>query len=159
MSGELILEKRRGTLPALILGCLGTLALGLVLLRLLPIRDGGTRGAAAALLGYVVFRALYPALEQVFGGKSGDADTWTVTPDTLYLGEKAIPRAGIRQVYCWPRRNALGQAGTGWVVNIETARGHTVLRSLSRGEDAKRSAAQLRAMVTALGYGSSWREE
>ena len=100
-----------------------------------------------------------PALRGLFPGRCGPAGIWRVTPDTLYLNGTAISRAGIRQVYCWPNRDALGHAGTGWPVNIETDRGHHVLRSLTRGEEAERSARQLQAMVTALGYGSSWRDQ
>ena len=116
----------------------------------------GTVSTCEALLSSTVAFALYPALSCLFPEKTGPAGTWTVTPDTLYLNETAIPRSSIRQIYCWPNRNALGQAGAGWTVNIETDRGHHLLRTLTKGEDAKRSARQLRAMVAALGYGSRW---
>ena len=159
MSGELLLETKRWqqVLPALLLSCALTLAAALACLRYLPAQSGTARAAVAALLGYVLFRALYPALCGLFPQK-GEAGAWTVTEDALDLNGTRIPRSAIRQVYCWPNRNALGQAGTGWTVNIETDRGHHVLRSLTAGEDADRSARQLRAMVTALGYESSWRE-
>lgn len=156
MSGELLLKTKSGALPALALSCLLTAGLALVFLRYLPLQSGLARGAAAALLAYVLFRVLYPALSCLFPEKTDPAGTWTVTPDTLYLNETAIPRSSIRQIYCWPNRNALGQAGAGWTVNIETDRGHHLLRTLTKGEDAKRSARQLRAMVAALGYGSRW---
>ena len=84
--------------------------------------------------------------------------SWRVTPDTLYLGETAIPRSSIRQVYCWPNRDALGHKGTGWTINIETTGKNQVLRSLTEGEDLERSVQQLRAMVVALGYGDRWEE-
>ncbi len=159
MSGELLLKTRSRALPALALSCALTAVLALVFLRYVPLPSGLARGGAAALLAYVLFRVLYPALSSLFPEKTGPAGTWTVTPDTLYLNETAISRSSIRQIYCWPNRNALGQAGIGWTVNIETDRGHHLLRTLTGGEDAKRSARQLRAMVVALGYGSRWAED
>lgn len=158
MSGELLLETRGKTLPALGLSCLLTAGAALVFLRRLPLSGGAARGAAAALLAYVLFRILYPALRRLLPGRAAAAGTWTVTPETLYLNGTAIPREEIRQVYCWPNRDALGHAGGGWTVNLETDGGHHVLRTLSEGADADRSVRQLRAMVVALGYGSCWKE-
>lgn len=159
MSGELLIKTKnwRQILPALLLSCALTLAAALACLRYLPIQAGAAWSAGAALLGYVLFRALYPAICGMFPQR-GAAGTWTVTEEDLDLNGTRIPRSTIRQIYCWPNRNALGQTGTGWIVNIETDRGHHVLRSLTAGEDAERSVRQLRAMVTALGYESSWRE-
>ena len=156
-SGELLIKTRTGTLPAVLVSALLTLAVAVAVLRFLPLKGAGV-GGAAALLGYILFRVLYPAVESQLPAKSGGAGTWRVTEETLYLNEKAIPRSEIRQIYCWPNRNALGQSGAGWTVNIETSRGrHHVLRSLTKGDDAARSEEQLRAMVTALGFERSWK--
>lgn len=157
MSGELLLESKKGVLPALALSCLLTLGLALVCLRFMRLPESGVlRGGAGALLAYVLFRVLYPAVNDLFSGGLDARGTWRVTEDTLYLNDTAIPRASIRQVYCWPNRNALGQTRAGWTVNIETDRGHKVLRSATRGEEAKRAERQLRAMVAALGFGAQW---
>lgn len=159
MSGELLLEKRGRVLPALALSVLVTAGVVLLCMRYAPRGKSAVLAAGGALLAYVLFRALYPAMESLFPGSRDAGGTWRVTEETLYLNDRAIPRREIRQVYCWPNRNALGQRGTGWTVNLETDRGHTVLRSLTGGAEAERSAAQLRAMVIALGFGAAWREE
>lgn len=158
MSGELLLEKKTRSLPALVLSLLVTAGTALALLRYAPLEKGAALAAGSALLAYVLFRILYPAMCALFPARPDPAGVWTVTPETLDLNGTVIPRSAIRQVYCWPNRNALGQKGTGWTVNLETNRGHYILRSLTQGEDAARSAAQLRAMVIALGYGANWRE-
>lgn len=157
MSGELLLESRKGALPALALSCLLTLGIALVCLRFLHLPESGVlRGAAGAFLAYVLFRVLYPAMNELLSGGPDARGTWRVTEDTLYLNEEAIPRSSIRQVYCWPNRNALGQTQAGWTVNIELDRGHRVLRSRSKGGEAEYARRQLRAMVVALGCGSRW---
>lgn len=159
MSGELLLDSRKGLLPALALSCLLTLGVALLCLRLVRLPESGMlRGAAGCLLGYVVFRVLYPAMNDLFSRGTGSRGTWRVTEDTLYLNDRAIPRSSIRQVYCWPNRNALGQTGKGWTVNLELDRGHRVLRSRTGGGEVEHAARQLRAMVVALGYGSAWQE-
>ena len=71
MSGELLLESRKGTLPALLLSCLATAGLALVFVRRLPLQGGLARGGVAALLAYVLFRVLYPALRGLFPGRRG----------------------------------------------------------------------------------------
>lgn len=158
MSGELLLKTRswRQMLPGLVLAA--AIAAGVTLLAMQYLSlTGIARGAAAAAIAYVLFRVLYPVCTRLFSrGTSAQAGTWRVTEDTLYLNETAIPRAGIRQVHCWPNRDALGHAGAGWTVNIETTGKNYLLRSLTEGEDLERSVRQLRAMVTALGYGSRW---
>ena len=110
----------------------------------------------AALTAYVLFRVLYPIFDQAFSkGERGEGGTWRVTPDTLYLNDAAIPRNTIKMVHCWPNRDALGHAGTGWTVNIETTGKNQLLRSV---EGDARSVRQLYALVDALGYRSQWRE-
>ena len=161
MSGELLIKTRswRQTVPAVVLACAAAVALSLLFARFVPLEGGLARGAVLALVAYVLFRVLYPVCTRLFtGGTEARAGTWRVTEDTLYLNDLAIPRSSIRQVHCWPNRDALGHAGTGWTVNIETTGQNQLLRSLTEGADAARSAEQLRALVEALGYGGRWQE-
>ena len=160
MSGELLIKTRswRQVLPGLILAAAAAAGLTFLAMQRISL-TGLAQGAVAALIAYVIFRVLYPMCTQLFSrGTEAQAGTWRVTPDTLYLGETAIPRSSIRQVYCWPNRDALGHKGTGWTINIETTGKNQVLRSLTEGEDLERSVRQLRAMVVALGYGDRWEE-
>lgn len=161
MSGELLLEKKTGGRYAitLLLSCAATGVLTWVALSRLHM-EGLALTVTAALLCYILFRVLYPAVSQLTGkGEGGSTVTWTVTADALVLGSHAIPRSSIKQVHCWPNRDALGHAEPGWTVNIETEGKNQVLRSLKEGEDVERSARQLRALVIALGYQSRWPEE
>lgn len=161
MSGELLIKNHIGrqTVPAVLLACAGAIALTLLIARFWPMENSFARGAVLALLAYVLFRVFYPVCTDLFSkGKAGSGGTWRVTEDTLYLNNLAIPRSTIKMVHCWPNRDALGNGGTGWTVNIETTGKNHVLRSLTQGADAERSAQQLRAMVIALGYGSQWPE-
>lgn len=160
MSGELIVKTNswRQTLPGLVLACAAAAVLTFLFIRNLSL-TGLARGAVAALVAYVLFRVLYPVCTKLFGkGTGNQAGTWRVTADTLYLNDLAIPRSSIRQVYCWPNRDALGHTGAGWTINIETTGKNQVLRSLTEGEDLERSVGQLRALVEALGYSSRWEE-
>ena len=161
MSGELLLKNNGGrqTVPAVVLACVGALALSLLFARYTPLENDLARGAVLALLAYVLFRVFYPVCADLFSkGEANRPGTWRVTEDTLYLNDTVIPRSTIKMVHCWPNRDALGHGGTGWTVNIETTGKNHVLRSLTQGADAERSAQQLRAMVIALGYGSRWPE-
>ena len=158
MSGELLLKTHswRQVLPGVLL-CAAVAAVGTFLCLQFLSLTGFARGAVAAFIAYVLFRVLYPVCTGLFSrGKAASAGTWRVTPDTLYLNDTAIPRASIRQVHCWPNRDALGHAGAGWTVNIETTGKNHLLRTLTEGEDVDRSVRQLRAMVVALGYGGRW---
>lgn len=159
MSGELTLEKTNwmGTLLAVLLACAVTVVLMLLFLPRLGL-TGFSRGAVAALGAYVIFRLLYPMTASLFPGNKEET-TWTVTADKLVLGQREIPLDTIKMVHCWPNRDALGQQGSGWTVNIETTGKNQLLRSCTKEQDAKESARQLRALVIALGYGSAWAEE
>ena len=159
MSGELTLEKTNwmGTLLAVLLACAATVVLMLLFLPHLGL-TGFARGAVAALGAYVIFRLLYPMTAGMFPG-GREETTWMVTADKLVLGQTEIPLDTIKTVHCWPNRDALGQKGSGWTVNIETTGKNALLRSCTKEQEAKQSARQLRALVTALGYGSAWAEE
>ena len=158
MSGELLLKNHswRQVLPGLLLAAAAAAGVTFWALQYLPL-EGLAQAAVAALIAYVLFRVLYPVCTGLFSkGQTASAGTWRVTEDTLYLNDTAIPRSSIRQVHCWPNRDALGHAGAGWTVNSETTGKNHLLRTLTEGADADRSIRQLRAMVVALGYGSQW---
>lgn len=158
MSGELLLKNHswRQVLPGLLLAAAAAAGVTFWALQYLPL-EGLAQAAVAALIAYVLFRVLYPVCTGLFSkGQTASAGTWRVTEDTLYLNDTAIPRSSIRQVHCWPNRDALGHTGAGWTVNIETTGKNHLLRTLTEGADADRSIRQLRAMVVALGYGSQW---
>ena len=158
MSGELLLKNHswRQVLPGLLLAAAAAAGVTFWALQYLPL-EGLAQAAVAALIAYVLFRVLYPVCTVLFSkGQTASAGTWRVTEDTLYLNDTAIPRSSIRQVHCWPNRDALGHTGAGWTVNIETTGKNHLLRTLTEGADADRSIRQLRAMVVALGYGSQW---
>ena len=161
MSGELILENNgrwKQTVPAVLVTCLLAGGLLALCLRRLSLKGMGL-AITAALLAYVLFRVLYPVFAQLFAkGERGQAGTWRVTPDTLYLNDLAIPRDTIKMVHCWPNRDALGHPGAGWTVNIETTGKNQLLRSLTEGEEVDHAVRQLRALVVALGYGAQWQE-
>ena len=161
MSGELLLEKKTGGRYAvtLLLACAAAGVLTWLVLSRLHM-EGLALTVTAALLCYVLFRVLYPAVSQLIGkGEGGRTVTWTVTADALVLDGQSISRSSIKQVHCWPNRDALGHTEAGWTVNIETQGKNQVLRSLKEGENVERSARQLRALVIALGYQSRWPEE
>ena len=162
MSGELILENNgrwKQTVPAVLVTCLLAGGLLALCLRRLSLKGMGL-AITAALLAYVLFRVLYPVFAQLFAkGERGQAGTWRVTPDTLYLNDLAIPRDTIKMVHCWPNRDSLGFSTPGWTVNIETDGKNQVLRTLTEGSPAETSAALLRELVVALGYGRSWPED
>lgn len=140
MSGELTIQERslKAELATLLLSGAAAAALTLVLFRFLRV-GGPTAGAAGALSAYVAYRVLYGALNP----STSRRIAWALTDAELCLDGKTIPRASVRGVYCWPNRDALGHTRPGWVVNIETGRRNTLLRS----EDAQ----ALETLVRALG--------
>lgn len=164
MSGELLLENEswwKSRLPAAVLAALVSALLCWAAAPLLNRwhMTGLTRQVTVALLALILWWAVYPVISRAFPGRGQNRRTaWTLTADTLLLGDVSIPLDEIKMVHCWPNRSALGTAGAGWTVNIETAGKNRVLRSLTRGEDSEQSARLLRELVTALGYGSQWRE-
>ena len=161
MSGELMLKKSEGGryVLTLLLACAAAGVLTWIALSRLHM-GGLALTVTAALLCYVLFRVLYPAVSQLLGkGEAVRTVTWTVTGDALVLDGRNIPLDSIKQVHCWPNRDALGHSEPGWTVNIETTGKNQVLRSLKEGENVERSARQLRALVIALGYQSRWPEE
>lgn len=161
MSGELMLKKSDSGryVLTLLLACAAAGVLTWIALSRLHM-EGLALTVTAALLCYVLFRVLYPAVSQLLGkGEAVRTVTWTVTGGTLVLDGRNIPLDSIKQVHCWPNRDALGHSEPGWTVNIETTGKNQVLRSLKEGENVERSARQLRALVIALGYQSRWPEE
>ena len=160
MSGELILDQ--GSWGRTLFALAGSIVLSLAVTFLTVSRlsmKGLSLAVVAALMAYVLFRLLYPMFIGMFPNQKERTLVWIVTPETLTLDETVILRSTIKMVHCWPNRDALGHAGKGWTVNIETTGKNQLLRSLPEGEAAVRSAAQLRALVIALGYGSQWTEE
>ena len=157
MSGELILENRGlgRILPVLLLSGAGAAVVSGVLLSLVHLQ-GGALAVTAALVAYVLFRVLYPAVGGMLPGGGTQTVIWRMTGTDLILGEKTIPLRSIKMVHCWPARDALGHQSAGWTVNIETTGKNEVLHSLREGEGAESSALRLRAMVMALGYEDNW---
>ena len=163
-SGKLILEQRDWKRPALVWGLsfVLTAAVLVPLAAALP-WEGLLRGAALAVAAYVLVRCAYRIFSTVlFRGAADSAAyrtvTWTVTEDALTLDGKTIPRGAIRNVHCWPNRDSLGYSRPGWTVNIETDGKNQMLRTLTEGSPAETSAALLRELVVALGYGRNWPE-
>ena len=163
-TGKLILEQRDWKRPTLVWGAsfLLTVAVLIPLAKALP-WEGLARGAVLAIAAYVLMRCAYRVFSAVlFRGEADTAGsrtvTWTVTEDTLTLDGTTIPRSAIRNVHCWPNRDSLGFSTPGWTVNIETDGKNQVLRTLTEGSPAETSAALLRELVAALGYGRNWPE-
>ena len=161
MSGKLTLESGGGwkhTVPVTALSILAALAAAWFVATQLRL-TGWTLTIAAALTAYVVFRMLYGLLDRALPStipiRTAD---WSLTEDALTLDGQTIPRDTIRQVHCWPNRDALGHSLPGWSVNIETTGRNQLLRSLAEGPLADRSVQQLHDLVDALGYGVRWPE-
>ncbi len=158
MSGKLMIEgKGGGRRTALLVALSAAAALGLCL-ALLPLLAegsglGGVRGGLLALTAYAGFRVFYGWLGKA-GAPAGRTVSWELTADALILDGRSIPRASLRQVHCWPNRDALGHSLPGRTVNIETSGGNLLLRSAA--EAPEESERQLRALVEALGYGDRW---
>lgn len=159
MSGELTLEKsgwpRLATTVAAV--CALDAALMVFLLPHLHL-TGMAQAVVCALTAYLLFRLLYPAISALLPGGQQSV-SWSVTATELRLGGQTVDRDAIKMVHCWPGRDALGNRRSGYTVNIETAGKNFLLRSAAEGQDAEKSAAQLRALVSALGYGRQWPEE
>ena len=159
MSGELILknsQRWKQTVPAVLL----TIGAAFILVALLAHSmkmSAMTYTLLGAVLAYILFRTLYPRIVKAMpGGTRELRKTWTLTGDTLQLGEETIPLDNIKMLHCWPNRDALGHQLTGWLVNIETKKGRNhVLCSLDEG-DVEASVESLHALVTALGYEARW---
>lgn len=105
------------------------------------------RGIAGGAVAYIAARVTYGALRP-----RGNVRRipWTLTDADLTLDGEIIPRSAIRAVHCWPNRDAFGHTSPGWIVNIETGKRNTLLRSAG-GENAEASAAELERFVRALG--------
>ena len=160
MSGELILETNQNwkrVVPALLLSCIAAGALSVALLNLVHLEGMGL-AVTAALVVYVLFRIFYPALEKRMPGGGSRTAVWTITGTDLTLEGRTIPLRSIKNVYCWPNRDALGHSLPGWSVNIETTGRNQLLRSVAEGPLADRSVQQLHDLVDALGYGVRWPE-
>ena len=161
MTGKLILEAE-GNWKRTALVWLAAFAVTVVIV--VPLSfcvplEGLAGGAIIAVATYVLMRCAY----RLFSTLLPQRETMrraerTVTEDTLILDGKTIPRGSIRNVHCWPNRDSLGYSRPGWTVNIETDGKNELLRSLAEGAPAETSAALLRELVVALGYGRSWPE-
>ena len=114
------------------------------------------RGLLVAVGVYVIFSLAGYLFEQLLPARGGAASVpWRVENGILTLGGSVVPLNDIRQVYCWPGRNILGQSTGNVVVNIETTGKNRLLRTLS-GQQAEESASSLERLVRALGYGAAW---
>ena len=161
MTGKLIL-KAEGTWKRTALVWLLSFAVAVVILvplaSLLPL-EGVARGAVLAIAAYVLVRCAYRLFSTLLPRQELMRQmTWTVTEDALILDGKTIPRSAIRNVHCWPNRDSMGFSTSGWTVNIETDGKNELLRTLTEGSPAETSAALLRELVAALGYGRNWPE-
>jgi len=168
MTGKLTLASGSGgkqTILTTVLSAAGSLALlsilALVLRQYLTVElSRGAEAVLLAILAYVTFRVLYGVL-----GKALPGDTqirtaaWVIEGGVLTLDGKPIPLDSIRQVHCWPNRDALGHSLPGWTVNIETTGQNRLLRSVAEGPAEALSTRQLHALVDALGYGNRWPED
>lgn len=159
MSGELTMEK--GGWPRLAVSVAAVCAVdGALMVLILPRLHltGMAQAVVCALTAYLLFRLLYPAFSALLPGGMQTV-SWSVTATELHLGGETVDRDAIKMVHCWPGRDALGNRRGGYTVNIETAGKNFLLRSAAEGQEAEKSAAQLRALVSALGYGRQWPEE
>ena len=161
MTGKLILEAE-GTWKRTALVWLLSFAVTVAIVVPLSVAvpwEGLARGAAVAIATYVLMRCAYRLFSTLLPQRETVRTvTWTVTEDTLALDGKIIPRSAIRNVHCWPNRDSMGFSTPGWTVNIETDGKNELLRSLTEGSPAETSAALLRELVAALGYGRNWPE-
>ena len=162
MTGKLILEAE-GNWKRTALVWLASFAVTVVIV--VPLSfcvplEGLARGAVIAVATYVLMRCAYRLFSTLLPQRETMRRAeWTVTEDTLILDGKTIPRGSIRNVHCWPNRDALGNVLGGWTVNIETTGKNHLLRSLKEGPDMERSVNSLHALVEAMGYGRNWKEQ
>ena len=159
MTGELILEngvwKRR--LPAA--AATAVLALLVVWPAVKLMVRRGVHGLmlqiSTAVLALVLWWVLYPVVSRLFSRERENGRVrWTLTEDSLTIGEDVIPLGTVKAVHCWANRSALGTADGGLTVNIETSGKNRVLRSLRSGQEAETSDRLLRELVEAMGYGA-----
>ena len=159
MSGELTLEKSGWPRLAATVAAVCALDAALMVFLLPHLHlTGMAQAVVCALTAYLLFRLLYPAISALLP-RGQQSVSWSVTATELRLGGQTVDRDAIKMVHCWPGRDALGNRRSGYTVNIETAGKNFLLRSAAEGQDAEKSAAQLRALVSALGYGRQWPEE
>lgn len=159
MSGELTLEKSGWPRLAATVAAVCALDAALMVFLLPHLHlTGMAQAVVCALTAYLLFRLLYPAISALLPGGQQSV-SWSVTATELRLGGQTVDRDTIKMVHCWPGRDALGNRRSGYTVNIETAGKNFLLRSAAEGQDAEKSVAQLRALVSALGYGRQWPEE
>lgn len=159
MSGELTLEKSGWPRLAATVAAVCALDAALMVFLLPHLHlTGMAQAVVCALTAYLLFRLLYPAISALLPGGQQSV-SWSVTATELRLGGQTVDRDTIKMVHCWPGRDALGNRRSGYTVNIETAGKNFLLRSAAEGQDAEKSAAQLRALVSALGYSRQWPEE
>lgn len=159
MSGELTLEKSGWPRLAATVAAVCALDAALMVFLLPHLHlTGMAQAVVCALTAYLLFRLLHPAISALLPGGQQSV-SWSVTATELRLGGQTVDRDTIKMVHCWPGRDALGNRRSGYTVNIETAGKNFLLRSAAEGQDAEKSAAQLRALVSALGYGRQWPEE
>ena len=159
MSGELTLEKSGWPRLAATVAAVCALDAALMVFLLPHLHlTGMAQAVVCALTAYLLFRLLYPAISALLPGGQQSV-SWSVTATELRLGGQTVDRDTIKMVHCWPGRDALGNRRSGYAVNIETAGKNFLLRSAAEGQDAEKSAAQLRALVSALGYSRQWPEE
>ncbi|MBQ9521054.1 MAG: hypothetical protein IJR72_00610 [Oscillospiraceae bacterium] len=144
MSGEITIKERNLKAELVALAASGATAFALTMLVFRFVDVGGAAGGAViALTAYVLCRVLYGRLNL-----SGTVRriAWTLTDTELVIDGKTIPRTSIRKVYCWSNRDAFGHERPGHVVNIETDRKNTLLRSA----DTDAAAQELETLVRAL---------
>ena len=167
MSGKLTLETGSGWKRAsgiILLSAAAALALISIIWIWLRSQtasmDKNVLTALLALMAYVLFRVFYGWMDRAFPGQAVLRTVrWSLDENCLTLDGQEIPRSSIRQVHCWPNRDALGHSLPGWTVNIETTGKNRLLRSVTAGPGAELSVRQLRELTQALGYGSRWKEE
>ena len=159
MSGKLTLENGGGwkhTVPAVLLSAAAALVLTWLLMSRVALSEMPF-AIVSVLIAYVLFRVFYPAVSHLIPQQDVLRTVrWTLTGGALTIGDDVIPRDTIRQVHCWPNRDALGNRFAGWTVNIETTGKNRLLRSVTDEKLAESSARHLRELVEALGYGRVW---
>ena len=161
MTGKLIVKGGADWKRTLLVGGLSgivSVVLVLLLVRRLPL-SGMAQMLVVALLTYVILRVFFRTFSSLIPQKqTGQTLDWTLDEKTLTLGEDTIPLESIRQVHCWPNRDAMGYDLPGWKVNIETSGKNRLLCTLTEGEEMEESVRRLRRLVAALGYGYNWVE-
>lgn len=144
MSGEITVMERNLKAALVALAAAGAAAFALTM-GVFGVLEAGEalRGAVGAAVAYVLCRVLYGRLNP-----SGSVRriAWALSDTELVIDGRTIPRTSIRKVHCWPNRDAFGHERPGRVVNIETGRQNTLLRSA----DTDAAAHELETLVRAL---------